>query len=113
MAQKKKKRKVKRRHPADKPSLNPLAVICPLPRQICIDLVIIPTNVLRIPPVAPISALRERRLRPLQRHITTAHDALPQVVKAMRKVPRSFLAKALGFSGLEGGVGFDDGVLYN
>lgn len=59
----------------------------------------------RIPPITPHKPLRKARLLAFQRHVTTAHDALSQVVKAVVEMPSTLVWE---FVELVGGVRCDD-----
>ena len=63
--------------------------------QIPINLPIILTNMLRIPPITPTPILaplicRKRRRCPLQRYIPRTHNRLPDILKAVIDMPRHF-----------------------
>jgi len=63
-----------------------------LPLQIGINLPIILTNVLSIPPITPTSVpiwcVRKRCFGPLQGYIARAHDRLSHVLETVVEVPR-------------------------
>lgn len=65
---------------------------------------------LRIPPIAPLKLGRKRRLLPLQRCVGRAHYRLPQVVKAVRQVPRALHGQLVELVRLVRGDDADDGV---
>ncbi len=50
---------------------------------------------LRIPPIAPSEPYRKGGMLPLQGHISTAHDALSQVLEAVAEMPPPFLWHSL------------------
>lgn len=73
-------------------------------------LIVIPANMLRIPPIAPLEPRRERGLLPFQGHIPTAHDALPQIVKTVAQMPRPLLRQLVQLVGRVRRDHLDDGV---
>lgn len=87
--------------------------------KILLNLPIIPTNMPRIPPIAPAPILPtlarwKRRRRAFQRHIARAHNRLPHVLEAVVDVPGHFYGmcwrrRGLGLY-LEDIVCFDDSV---
>lgn len=66
---------------------------------------------LRIPAITALEAVREGSLVALQRDIATAHDALPQVIEAMRYMPQHVLRHPRGVKGGQCRVCLRDGVL--
>lgn len=73
-----------------------------------LHLLIVLAHMLRIPAITAQHAIRKRRMLALERRISTAHDALSKVFKAVRQVPFHLLRDVL--AGLETRVHLKDVV---
>lgn len=68
------------------PNLNPSLVIRSMLLQKLLDLLIVLANVLRIPAVTPQNSFRKRRMLTLDSCVSTAHNTLSKILKAMREM---------------------------
>lgn len=64
----------------------PDLVVRPVLLQILVNLPIVLTHVFRIPPITSDNAIRERSMLSLECRVSAAHDALSEVLKAVRQV---------------------------
>lgn len=68
------------------PISNPSLVIRSMLLQKLLDLLIVLANVLRIPAVTPQNSFRKRRMLTLDSCVSTAHNTLSKILKAMREM---------------------------
>jgi hypothetical protein len=77
---------------------DPYAVRRPMLIQISIHIIVIATDMLGIPPIAPRKALWERSLRTLQSNIPAAHDTQTKIPKGDSKSTHVFQADWTGLT---------------
>lgn len=65
---------------------------------------------LRIPPIATLKPWWKSGMLPLQRHVPAAHDALPQIIKAVAEMPRALFRQLVHVVRSVGSHHLNDGM---